>query len=650
MLCAKHSRIDGVYDHLKELTPAYVDMVADPVRYIIPERWCDEKEAPIPLEEAEALVSSFLSEGEGNADSYHLRIAVETLRNLEAISNEKLADVLQRELNRQSYGIRQNPLVQYLVETLPAAFSDAIITKYISDRIQENRFYIDDDLPMFALWRVKQEGIEYCKSGLDALIGMHNSWLTSAGHFPAPTVAEAYGYANHVDWTKATDLRLLFYQIIKYIILSEDADATRVALSGLFALIRTNNSYIEYLERDWSQFHYRAKEWIMMIYELLLDLVPECRESVLQCVKLHCDDEAFNVALYANILLDNCTSHGWVYIRKPQAYFEAIPLRGQQRLLKLPKNAPWVDGSKYVVQAIEQLQSFFGHDFSDLETRTVAYSQKTEVQSPFPLNRRRINGGYRVVLDPTHIAFLRVLYKDWVSNRWSGGESDLARIVLSSSEPYIMLMSPSCWSHNSGFFFGDINDFQKQPKVLQQGKVLEVLRLGLTEDDYLLGGSIIDYTHRKEIICASVCYLGFDDTVGSGALYVNEKNSRLLLQSRDDFEEYSHFNITLHHSGIESFQLSGIICGLSKTALMSFGWRIRLSSEGFRLIDDAEQEIGRFEFYYGNRDTDNRYSGNQPQLQRWIVKKQALEKASTQTPRGASVKTAIDVIVRNTLP
>ena len=65
--------------------------------------------------------------------------------------------------------------------------------------------------------------------------------------------------------------------------MSEDADAAYIALTGLFALLRSDAKYLKNIEDDWEEYHYRAKEWLMMLYELLWHLEigrASCRERV----------------------------------------------------------------------------------------------------------------------------------------------------------------------------------------------------------------------------------------------------------------------------------------------------------------------------------------------------------------------------------
>ena len=645
-LCAERSGIESIYNRLKELSPAYIDLASDPLKYIVPDRWCDAAGDAEPPETPKELVSSYLAGTDKDISSYHLRIAVEVLRAKREISDDELASLLRHSLAAQAYGISRNEFIQHLVTTMPANFSDPLIAGYLHRVIHEESAHLETDLPAFVLWKMQQQDEEYCKIGIDELIKMHKSWMTSAGHFPEPSLRDEYDYVRLIDWDNADDLESLFYQIIKLIIMSEDADAARVALSGLFTLLRVNDSLAAYLERDWDQFHYRAREWLMMVYELLWYVAPESREKVIQYVNAHCADENFNVALYSNILLDNILHDPLYEFQKHrQSYFDSVPVFGNQRFLKLPTNSPWVNGQGYVTRAVELMEAVFGNDLADIEKRTNAYAKEIEGIPLIPLNRRSVDGGCRVVVDPVSIAFLRVMYKDWVDGRWDGVESELARIVLSSSEPYAALYTPTKWKHNGGFILPELDLFVKQEQKMQREKIQEVLEIGLADDEDVIAGSIVEYTHDQEIQGFSLRYLSFPLMPAGDVFNTHERNSRLLLQSREDFEEYIHYNISIHYSGTESFQHSNVLCGFSKTALKCFSWQVVLSPDGLTLADKSGQTIGRFEFYYGNRVMSNRYSGNQPQLQRWIIKKNALANVEKMCRGGISIKSVTDILI-----
>lgn len=44
--------------------------------------------------------------------------------------------------------------------------------------------------------------------------------------------------------------------------------------------------------------------------------------------------------------------------------------------------------------------------------------------------------------------------------------------------------------------------------------------------------------------------------------------------------------------GMESFKHSNIMCGLSKTALLAFGWHIEVGVNGMKLFDERGEQIG----------------------------------------------------------
>lgn len=47
------------------------------------------------------------------------------------------------------------------------------------------------------------------------------------------------------------------------------------------ATLRVEPGYINFIEKMWDSFHYRAKEWILMIYELLWDYREDFHDNML---------------------------------------------------------------------------------------------------------------------------------------------------------------------------------------------------------------------------------------------------------------------------------------------------------------------------------------------------------------------------------
>lgn len=68
-----------------------------------------------------------------------------------------------------------------------------------------------------------------------------------------------------------------------------------------------------------------------------------------------------------------------------------------------------------------------------------------------------------VVLYDINVAILRVLYKEWHQGRWDGTEISLSRVILSTSEPYVLLQSPAIWPYQENKLLNvKIDEFEVQ--------------------------------------------------------------------------------------------------------------------------------------------------------------------------------------------
>lgn len=646
-ICAESNGIYTIYDQLKYYGAAYIDLIGDPVKYIIPDRWCDGKVCKSTKIVSEADIVAYMEDNNNSLSQSELKENVELLKSEGAIHDKVLENLLKFEFEKESYSIQHNSLIEYLMEVVGEDTSDQIIKAYLENVLQKEHRYFEYDLPELVKWKIFQKGEDYCKSGLDDIICMQRSWMTAAGHFEEPELSENYNFCSLIDWKKSTSIGTLFYQILKNIILSEDADAVRVALTGLYALIKNNNLYIENIEIDWNQYHYRAKEWLMMLYELLWHEDVKSKPILQKIIALHRADEDFNVALYANLLFENmCPELFSGYIKKTQQYFGDIPAYGLKRLIKTKRNTTWINGSDCVMEMKELIENKLNVNLDDVEKRTADYSHTiSDIQGLIKLNRPSLS--YKIVVDKVNRAFLRVLYKDWVAGRWDYEEMTIARTILSASEPFIMLVTPMHWNYNNGALIDNVEKFPEISKSSQIKSIKEILNTGLAEDEILLGGCVVDYTYKKEILGYLLSYWNIPGMKPEYAAYSYERNSRMFLQCRYDFIEDTHFNITLHHNGIESFKQSNIVCGFSKKALEFFEWQVEVCYDGLKVIDNKGKIIGRFETYYGNRGSiGNRYHSNQPYLQRWIIYKKELEKTLYQVGVPNLINDVADIVIK----
>ena len=410
--------------------------------------------------------------------------------------------------------------------------------------------------------------------------------------------------------------------------------------------MRVNISYIYKIEEYWNRLNYQSKEWIIMVYEFVYESCPDHREKIYGYLVIHSKDDDFNVALYSKLLCENINpKYSEEYCVEKKDYFSSIPKNGNKLLIRTPRNSYWINGSECVLEQIALMEERLLIDFTDLERRTADYFDNVEVQSLLPLFRRK-TGGCRVVCGKVNLAFFRVLYNDWYYGRWKGIDAELARILLSASEPFTLLLSPYRWKWNCCKLFDNPDNIISLSETERNSRIEQLFNTGINSDYIVLAGSIEDYSYRKKIFGYILGYLDVPEMNEQHAIQAVERNARLFLKKRKDYIEYRSPNVTMHQNGIESFKQSNIMCGFSKFILSALGWKTRFGLQGLEIVDLNDEIVGKLECFYGFKtNLTNRYSSNQPYLQRWIVKRKKLNEALEESKCPFQVRTVIGSLV-----
>lgn len=200
----------------------------------------------------------------------------------------------------------------------------------------------------------------------------------------------------------------------------------------------------------------------------------------------------------------------------------------------------------------------------------------------------------------------------------------VSRVILSTSEPYVLLQSPAIWPYQENKLLNvKIDEFEVQGEDGKEEMLKNIFNMGLSDNEIVLGGALTDYSYKKELIGFLTTYIDFPIMKREYALYACERNVRLLIHRSDELVEGKNCNLLVHNVGVESFKGSNIMCMFSQRALNHFGWKI-VFDNGLKIIDSNNEMIGRFEYYYGLRtDMGNSIYMNQPVIQRWVITKEA---------------------------
>lgn len=185
----------GIFDIRSDLFtvgPAYIDLAADPIRYIIPEHWYDKAESIVEEENVERLVKAYLENHIDKANKGSVLRAIKCLHFKGQLNQALLEDIINHELQSASYSIHQNSILEFVVGIASKAFIDKAIVSYLSEHLESEYFYPEQDLPTIISWRMASEGEEYCRESVDELLDTYRCWLTAANHIKEPEAADNY--------------------------------------------------------------------------------------------------------------------------------------------------------------------------------------------------------------------------------------------------------------------------------------------------------------------------------------------------------------------------------------------------------------------------------------------------------------------------
>lgn len=633
-ICSTRNDLSSVHEKICEMGKAEISVRVDPSRYIIPNRWCDGAETEKSGEMPHNYIEKYLQSGELN---YHDR--QKFFEECELMRDDKeayylcLEKILEKELVNERYGWRDREILKYAINNLPNTIADKYIRSYFISGLEGERehFYPGENLTYLCLWKVKQCGQEYCKQGLDNLLNTHNLWISSAERIGIQkenandevdtNLQRVYSI---LDIESVDSFEELFIRILVVFMLSDNSDTAENALRGIFHLLQIYPELVMKIEEYWTELHYGAKEWVLMIYELLTETTVMDKVLLESLVTKHINDSDFNVALYSRIILQRlCGKDGFGLPKEKQEYFTDIPEYSTKKLLSVKSTEQYLSGTRYVMESLERITEEVWDDCSDIEGKVATYMNEIRDTEHMLLDV----GGRKqcgVALYDINVAFLRVLYKEWYQGRWDGVEIPLSRVILSTSEPYVLLQSPAIWPYQENKLLNvKIDEFEVQGEDGKEEMLKNIFNMGLSDNEIVLGGALTDYSYKKELIGFLTTYIDFPIMKREYALYACERNVRLLIHRSDELVEGKNCNLLVHNVGVESFKGSNIMCMFSQRALNHFGWKI-VFDNGLKIIDSNNEMIGRFEYYYGLRtDMGNSIYMNQPVIQRWVITKEA---------------------------
>lgn len=109
-LCAEKSEIKSIYHRLKEYGAAYINLCSDPVKYIIPNRWCDSVNSVSISEISIETIEKYLLGDESTVKKAELKEVIQELIDRHEMPEEIFKELLRYEFGKDSYSISHNSL------------------------------------------------------------------------------------------------------------------------------------------------------------------------------------------------------------------------------------------------------------------------------------------------------------------------------------------------------------------------------------------------------------------------------------------------------------------------------------------------------------------------------------------------------------
>lgn len=635
---AEQNGIDITEENLKEIGQAEVYCYNDPVRFSIPNRWCEGKQSNgNTREKCIEVLEQYLTSVKGTAKETEVTNCIEFLARENVKKNsDYFIKVYDKYMSEERYEWYRSSLVQCCVENLPTQLADNLIRERLLCGLNGGieYFYPYSELEAVCRWKIGALGVNYAVYGLKQYLNMQKEWLNSGGHINISIKVcerdeDILRSREFIDVESINSLEMLYVRLLLLVILSKDADRVETALRALYHLIKLRPELLNIIDSYWEQFHFRAKEWYLMILELLID-DGICIDDIQNILCKHINVKEFNAAIYIRLLIQKINEIIGNEEELPelieQPFFEHIHNGGSRKIIKYKNNSRAVYGTQYVMSVIKRLNSITMCGGDSLEERVVDYASKIN-KLDFSIYNVGKNPQLGVVVDRESIALFDTIYKDFYYGRWNFEITNMMQCILSASEPYILLNSAPKFPYNEGKFFGEKkNKFIEKVDDEKKQLICQLLELGINEnEETVLGGVIVDYVGEKEIDGFLYSYLNFPNVnskIAQGSGHLNGRN--ILINNSDFFENYC-CNIIVFNGGTASFNQSQKICDISYHALQSFRWKM-IVDNGIYVVNEKNEKVIRLEIFSGERDIGNNYYCLQPIMQRWIIKNSEYEK------------------------
>ncbi|GLX68420.1 hypothetical protein [Paenibacillus glycanilyticus] len=664
VLAANRASIVSIEQKLKSLGEAEFETKGDSDRYRIPGRWfedtsrSDNSDAPsgflefiktLPFDSAKLSLAGLSNSSD---DSVKFSKGIEFLADRLKIEKphgypihlQSLVSYVLTRDNSNSWGKYKLDLAyKALIPLVNDSVKFDLLSKIISDLdIEHQEAYtlnataeILDDF-----CRYRSTTIEDLTEGLRRTLLTNEVWILGNGFLPdmprivVPTLDEIGERPE--NWSGLA-VRY-FFKIIN----SNNLTRINLALRGLWSIAKCAPDDLKYIADRWGELNTSAKERVLLLVERLAAEVPSAYECFIGVVNECYKGHDLILKLQAWVILqtvelstgEECPE--FQISEHPDHQRLATLMRRDKGLLDVPSIARGLTyelrGNDIVRSLLNKLEVVTMEDLSDVERKVAAFIQiedtiLDEYYEPIAWKR----GQMKARNLPQIASVMRVLYHEMSRGRWGDIPVGLfAQALLRSDEPFVLLnSSPSASDAEMWPVDYELEQFDGDKRKIAE-RIIPHIHSGLSDDEIVIGAILQTYSRSMdvELVYESVLRSkGFELFNVDGKSTMNGRSFSLY-----DIDRYDPLDVTdpvltmtCKSGGYGEFVNQSILCYPTLIWSELFGWYPSDNNPFVWLEDDIP--VVRFEQLHGkvrNIIQDQLY--RQPFIQRWVCKKQTLEK------------------------
>ena len=474
---------------------------------------------------------------------------------------------------------------------------------------------------------------------LEKIVTTYEKWITGNYCFQQICYLSEKDIKHNSNEIKSWDEYIFIYLLKR--IESYLSSYTEAALRGIWLLLKTDSSMINYISSNWNNFNMLQKELLLKLFEVYVYKYPKQYDLIKSIVENCYNGNNIKFKYQAWNILEIYRRFFYHSYREP-TYQEPTNKNLLSSLENISSSLIYNQGNKEgsiifnqgfstILSNLRFLENISKMDCSDIENRLSNYIKR------IPLNNnekiKKIGHGSadtNIIRGEAFERYLEILYYDGWEGRWNNiPKISMEQAVVSGNDPLIIFRTS-----NISHFRDDWIIDQNLEKSIANNKIKNelnhLMKLHKNTDEIILGGVLFTFSSKYDVEYFYTTFIS--------------SNKKLLIQNNIEIASYNlkftsgYYNDRFDPSYANHYtqliiRTGGLYTLMFNNALLfpsvvchEFGWNPSITDP--KQWTNAENEIvlwfERYNVPIRKNDPSDRYY-KQPFIHLWKVKKEELK-------------------------